>query len=277
MSSNPEFPQSSSVAPDNAVLQAPSASPLESSGFLPENPAWSGWDVLRLALVSLVLMIAFLVAVTFVSKRLLFPQLKYMTVMTFPLVNFIAQVCAYGVLFAVMVSTATKHGSTRFGFAIRWNWPKRGMGWLILTGVLTLIALQGLARLLPWPKKSPFDEFFKRPIDAYAIAFLAITLGPLIEELFFRGFLYPVLARRLGLILGIFLTAIPFALIHFFEYGAWGPVLVIFLVGVVLTVVRARQNSVASSFIVHAVYNGVQMGLAFVATRGFQRLDKLAQ
>ena len=277
MSSNPEFPQSSSVAPDNAVLREPGASPLESLGILPENPAWSGWDVLRLALLSLVLMIAFLVAVTFVSKRLLFPQLKYMTVMTFPLVNFIAQVCAYGVLFAVMVSTATKHGSMRFGPAIRWNWPKRGMGWLILTGVLTLIALQGLARLLPWPKKSPFDEFFKRPIDAYAIAFLAITLGPLIEELFFRGFLYPVLARRLGLILGVFLTAIPFALIHFFEYGAWGPVLVIFLVGVVLTVVRARQNSVASSFIVHAVYNGVQMGLAFVATRGFQHLDKLAQ
>jgi len=49
------------------------------------------------------------------------------------------------------------------------------------------------------------------------------------------------------------------------------------VVGVVLTVVRARQNSVASSFIVHAVYNGVQMGLAFVATRGFQHLDKLAQ
>jgi len=277
MSSNPEFPDPSSVAPDNAVLREPGASPLESSGILPENPAWSGWDVLRLALLSLVLMIAFLVVVTFVSKRLLFPQLKYMTVMTFPLVNFTAQVCAYGVLFAVMVGTATKHGATGFGPAIRWNWPKRGIGWLILTGVLTLIALQGLARLLPWPKKSPFDEFFKRPIDAYAIAFLAITLGPLIEELFFRGFLYPVLARRLGLILGVFLTAIPFALIHFFEYGAWGPVLVIFLVGVVLTVVRAWQHSVASSFIVHAVYNGVQMGLAFVATRGFQHLDKLAQ
>jgi hypothetical protein len=41
--------------------------------------------------------------------------------------------------------------------------------------------------------------------------------------------------------------------------------------------VRAWQHSVASSFIVHAVYNGVQMGLAFVATRGFQHLDKLAQ
>ena len=277
MSSTPEFPGASSVTPENAALSQPSASLLQSAGLLPENPGWSGWDVLRLALLAFALMVAFLVAVAFVSKRLLFPQLKYMAVMTFPLVNFIAQVLAYGVLFAVMVSTATKHASTGFGSAIRWNWPKRGIGWLILTGVLTLIALQGLARLLPWPKKSPFEEFFKRPIDAYAIAFLAITLGPLIEELFFRGFLYPVLARRLGLLWGVFLTAIPFALIHFFEYGAWGPVLVIFLVGVVLTVVRARQNSVASSFIVHAVYNGVQMGLAFVATRGFQHLDKLAQ
>ena len=277
MSSNSEWPQTPPTVPENAILPESSATPLKGPEALSENPAWNGWDVLRLALLAFVLMIAFLVFVTFISKRVLFPQLKFMTVMTFPLVNFVAQVCAYGVLLAVMFGTAIKGGTAGFWSAIRWNWPKRGLGALIATGVVTLIALQGLARLLPWPKKSPFDEFFKRPIDAYAIAFLAISLGPLLEELFFRGFLYPVLARRLGLIMGVFLTAVPFALIHFFEYGAWGPVLVIFLVGVVLTYVRARQNSVAASFIVHAVYNGIQMGLAFVATRGFQHLEKIAQ
>ena len=53
------------------------------------------------------------------------------------------------------------------------------------------------------PKTTPFDQFFERPIDAYLTALFAITLGPLMEEIFFRGFLYPVIARRLGAVWGV--------------------------------------------------------------------------
>src|SRR5436305_9430947 len=139
MSSTPEFPGASSVTPENAALSQPSASLLQSAGLLPENPGWSGWDVLRLALLAFVLMVALLVAVAFVSKRLLFPELKYMTVMTFPLVNFIAQVLAYGVLFAVMVSTVKKHASMGFGFGICWKCRKGGICWFSLMGVVTRV------------------------------------------------------------------------------------------------------------------------------------------
>ena len=97
------------------------------------------------------------------------------------------------------------------------------------------------------------------------------------EELFFRGFLYPVVARRLGVIWGILLTALPFGLIHAFQYGyAWGAVLIIFLVGVVLTAVRAMTKSVASSFLAHVGYNGTLMVLAAWATDGFKHMEKAA-
>jgi membrane protease YdiL (CAAX protease family) len=95
--------------------------------------------------------------------------------------------------------------------------------------------------------------------------------------LFFRGFLYPVLARRLGVSAGVLLTALPFALIHTPEYKAWGPVLIIFIVGMVLTLVRAKMKSVAAGFIVHSVYNGVPVIAAVIASHGFQHLEKLAQ
>jgi membrane protease YdiL (CAAX protease family) len=97
------------------------------------------------------------------------------------------------------------------------------------------------------------------------------------EELFFRGFLYPVLARRLGVGVGVVLTASTFAFIHVFEYKAWGPVLIIFLVGVVLTLVRAKMKSVGASFIVHSIYNGVPVIAAIIASHGFRHLEKLAQ
>jgi hypothetical protein len=161
--------------------------------------------------------------------------------------------------------------------AVRWNWPSHRWPVMVGIGFVTMLSLQGLERLLPLPKNSPFDQFFNRPLDAYAFAFLAIAFAPFMEELFFRGFLYPVLARRVGVGIAIFLTASIFAFIHVFEYKAWGPVLIIFLVGLVLTAVRAKTKSVAASFIVHAIYNGVPVLAAIVASHGFQHLEKLAQ
>jgi membrane protease YdiL (CAAX protease family) len=56
---------------------------------------------------------------------------------------------------------------------------------------------------------------------------------------------------------------------------SWGPVLVIFLVGIILTMVRAFKNSVAASLIVHIAYNGTISALMFYATDGFRHLEKL--
>jgi uncharacterized protein len=54
-------------------------------------------------------------------------------------------------------------------------------------------------------------------------------------------------------------------------------VLIIFLVGVILTLVRAKMKSVGASFIVHAIYNAVPVIAAIIASHGFQHLERLAQ
>jgi membrane protease YdiL (CAAX protease family) len=95
------------------------------------------------------------------------------------------------------------------------------------------------------------------------------------EELFFRGFLYPVVAKRWGAGWGIFLSALPFALMHMQQYGySWGILLVIFGVGLVCGIVRAVTGSVAASFLVHVGYNGAQMLIAISLTHGFTRMPK---
>ena len=108
------------------------------------------------------------------------------------------------------------------------------------------------------------------------MAIFGVTVAPFVEELFFRGFLYPVLARWLGVGLGIVLTAIPFALLHSAQLGnAWGPLVVLFVVGVVLTAVRAVTKSVASSMLVHIGYNLTLFSLLFVASGHFHHLEKV--
>jgi hypothetical protein len=142
-------------------------------------------------------------------------------------------------------------------------------------GMLTIL-IDVLGRFLPMPKTSPFDEFFSRPRDAYLIAIFAVTVGPLMEELFFRGFFYPVVVRKTSVAWAVVLTAVPFGLLHYVQYRSWGAVLLITLVGVVLGTVRAVTKSVAASFLVHVGYNGTLMALAAVATDGFRHMEKAA-
>ena len=66
------------------------------------------------------------------------------------------------------------------------------------------------------------------------MAAFGITLAPLLEELFFRGLLYPVLRRMFNLVIAVGLTAAAFAAIHGTQLRlAWAPILSIFIVGVV--------------------------------------------
>ena len=118
--------------------------------------------------------------------------------------------------------------------------------WLI--GVALSIALQVLAQPAADAEESSHRLFFRTPAEAWALTIFGITLAPLMEEMFFRGFLYPVLARRIGVHGAAFLSPrFCFALLHSSQLMfSWGPVLVIFLVGMVITMVRAYKNSVAA-------------------------------
>jgi len=137
--------------------------------------------------------------------------------------------------------------------------------------------LIGLGQFLPIPKHLPIDRFFQTAREAGMMSVIAVTLAPLMEELFFRGFLYPVLARRLGKVAAILLTSAMFGLLHGAQLGYSWAVLIIFLVGIALTTVRAVTKSVASSFLVHVGYNATLSALLFAATSGFRHLERLNQ
>ncbi len=238
-----------------------------------ENPVWSGWDVLVIAILTLgVLVIAQLVTVV-AARRLIHPQQSWIALAQKPALVLLSELLAYIVVGLYMFLLLEGKYHTRFWPAIRWNWPNPAGLSVFGVGVL-MLGFDALGKFLPMPKTTPFDQFFGRPTDAYLTMAFAITLGPLMEELFFRGFLYPVIARRWGALWGIVLTAVPFGVMHYPQYNSWAAVLIIVLVGVVLTTVRAATKSVASSFLAHVGYNTTLMVLAAVATDGFRHMEK---
>ena len=282
-SENPLPDPSNDPQPLNSEPQipVPSIDPLPPPVLLPplpaksdENPVWSGWDVLQIAGLTLLTLFLAQLLVVLVALHFVFRHESWLEVAQKPSLALLSELLTYVAVALYMILLIEGKYHTRFGQAIRWNWP--GIAGVSFLGVgVLMLAFDLLGRLLPMPKSTPFDQFFSHPSDAYLTAIFAITLGPLMEELFFRGFLYPVLARRIGIFWAIVLTALPFGLIHMMQYGyAWGAVLIIFMVGVVLTAVRAITKSVAASFLAHVGYNATLMVLAAIATDGFRHLDK---
>jgi uncharacterized protein len=254
-------------------------------GFIPappahgENPLWSGWDVLAIAVLTIVTMVLCILVAAFTLRPYLAPQASWTAVATRPEVIVGGQLLAYVLIVLLMYKLVRGHTGDGGSVlqAIQWNWPPKWTQYL-LAGLALEVCLLPFAYLLPMPKNLPLDEFFKTARDAYILSVFGILFAPLFEELFFRGFLYPVLARRLGMPFSVLLTALAFASIHASQLKySWGPVLVIFLVGLALTTVRALKKSLAATVLMHMAYNGTIFIVTFIATDGFRHMEKFNQ
>jgi membrane protease YdiL (CAAX protease family) len=82
------------------------------------------------------------------------------------------------------------------------------------------------------------------------------VLGPLFEELLFRGFLQPLLQRALGPWPAIFLAATGFAVLHGAQYKwSWQHLLLVGWAGVAFGYARYTTGSTAAAALLHGGYN----------------------
>jgi len=141
-----------------------------------------------------------------------------------------------------------------FDFPYAWRYYVLGPVLSITLGSLTVL-------LRPPVTESPIEELI---LDRRALI-LVLLLGPIAEELVFRGFLYPLLARSLGPWLGIVATAIPFALLHGAQSEwTWQLLVPIGVAGIVFGVVRYVSGSTVAAMLVHVGYNSTAVALYLV-------------
>ena len=196
---------------------------------------------------------------------------------TNPIVIIGSQVVAYPAVLLFMMALVRRKSPHGFWQSIHWNWPgARAVGFL-LSGVVFALGVDFVSRYLPIPKSLPIDNYFSELTGAYLMSAFGVTLAPLLEELFFRGMLYPVMRRTVGVAAAVLFTATTFAFIHGAQLGyAWAPLLSIFVVGVVFTGVREKTESVAASFLMHCGYNLALFGMLWIGSDHFRHLDKVA-
>ena len=89
---------------------------------------------------------------------------------------------------------------------------------------------------------------------SFILLFLTTTfLAPLFEEIIFRGVLQPILSREFGIILGIIISAFIFALAHL----SISEIPPLFTLGIGLGITRFISGRLASSVIMHSLWNGM--------------------
>ncbi len=241
-----------------------------------ERPPWNGWDVVVVALVALfAIVLSSFVALTIAMQGLGARRVPVSDLVRNPKIVVPAQLAAYVLVVAFMYFLVRMRAPV-FLRTVRWNWPYRTAPGFWIAGMILALVVQVTSSLLPIPKSLPIEHYFRDPTGAWLMAAFGISVAPVVEELFFRGFLYPVLARRLGLFLAVVLTAAGFALLHAGQLAhAWAPLLMLFIVGVVLTLVRARTGSVAAGVLMHAGYNAMIFALLYFGTGHFRHFEKM--
>ena len=144
-----------------------------------------------------------------------------------------------------------------FWRSIGWVAPEQGKWWCIFGGPALAIGLSILGLALRSPAiPTPVDSLISGRGSLFLVALFAVVLGPLFEELLFRGFLQPLLARVLGAWPAILLAATGFALLHGQEYQwSWQHLLVIGLAGVAFGYARYKTGSTAAGALLHGGYN----------------------
>ncbi len=163
----------------------------------------------------------------------------------------------YALLTAILyILISARHGQP-FWRSLGWTFSFRGIWILLPAGPLLALAMARLGELLHTPAiPSPLEGFISNRISLVVLMLFVTLIGPIWEELLFRGFLFPLLAKSVGPWLGIVLSAIPFALLHGAQNEwSWQYVLLIFIAGFVFGYTRYKTGSTAAAAVVHAGYN----------------------
>lgn len=275
--STPENPfQGAEPLPPEPQTEAPAR--LQYTGVTERFPVWTLADVLKVTGVVFVsLFFTSLITFLVVAALPAFKNVGSAQIATDARIVVPAQGLAYAITVWFIYRMLAQHYGVPFFESLHWRWPRNWMLPLI-GGVVLSVLVQMISSRLPFPKQLPIDMYFRHPLGAWFMAVFGTLVAPVAEELYFRGLLYPSLVRRAGFGLSVVFTSLLFALIHSSQLGsAWAPVLVLFFVGLALTLTRALSGSLATAVLVHVGYNGTIFALMYFATKGFNNFEKLAR
>ena len=189
-----------------------------------------------------------------------------------PFLALIAQLIWYLMIFVALHLLLKIRYRAPFWRSLGWRFPFRGAVLALVAGPVLVFALGLIGFLIRTPVLNPpFEQMMGNRPTIMLFALFVVVLGPLSEELVFRGFLLPLLARPLGVAGSILTTGFIFGAMHAYEYEwSWRHSLLISLAGVAFGWARYVAGSTAASTFMHATFNLTQF-VALLAQAGIPK------
>jgi membrane protease YdiL (CAAX protease family) len=174
-------------------------------------------------------------------------------------------IALYGAIAASVLWAARQTSDARraLGLVRPASWP-RALGLALLTVIVALAVSAALEPILHAARQQGLAPDASRPpglspVIGAALACVALAIvGPLVEELLFRGLLTAAFRQRFGPWRTAFLTAALFALAHVLP-RVIPPV---FILGLALAFVYERVGSTLPGMLIHCLYNGIAVAAA---------------
>lgn len=154
----------------------------------------------------------------------------------------------------------TGGGKRPFREVLGWRWHTQ-FKWVHAVALaigMTVVAVI-CERLLPHGETEFERLLMLAPTVRIGVALLAVLTAPLVEEVVYRGVLYPAFERAGRWQLGVVVVTLLFALVHVPQYwGSWAAITAILLLSLVLTMLRALTGQLLPCVATHFVFNAVQ-------------------
>lgn len=214
------------------------------------NPFWTYGDVALF--VGLAAAAFFLIAVATAAIVHIFHATGSMLVQLVP-----GQILLYGFVLLFLYLLLRINYGQPFWASLAWVRTPINELYLAGLGLLLALGIGALSVVLRTPDlDTPMKRLFSEPLAIVLVGAMGITIGPLVEELVFRGFLQPLLVRSLGVFPGIAVTALAFGGLHLPEYSfSWRHGVLITMTGIAFGWMRHKSGSTRASTIMHAGYN----------------------
>ena len=250
-------------------MNAPPAGndPASGAPINPDNPAWGVLAAVGVWFGSLALLFigALLALAVYAAYRMQTMNAEEMlravqTDPVFILFSVVAVLPTHLLTFGLGWAVVTGFGKRPFGKVVGWSWSAR-FGFWKCAGLAIGLWLFGilLAKLIGGEPTDLERIIASSNAARFSLAFLAVATAPIVEEVVYRGVLFPPLQRSTGTGAAIVIVSLLFASVHFLQYwNNLGVVAAVTLLSFVLTWVRARTGRLLPCFIIHFIFNGVQ-------------------
>lgn len=136
---------------------------------------------------------------------------------------------------------------------------------MIVYFILAMVAMY-LAGFLPWVDLNQAQDtglsVFASRSELAMIFVLLVVIGPIVEELIFRGYLYGMI-RGVGV--PFWLTALLVSIAFAAAHGQWNVAIDTFVLSMVMCVMREQTGSIWVGVLMHMIKNGIAYYFLFVS------------